>query len=209
MGPVERGDISSVDRMGEIADREDTRRIGAQRRVHDRPDGSPRSRSMPPSRTSSWSGIQSPVSTTVSHSMLAPLHRCRGPRPQRTRRDLGRGSPPPGYGSRRAPVVASRPGTRNAAYDSDRRSVVVISAVAQPASRKVSTADQLTSSAPTTTARRPTRPCGGGRDSGVGQWCRRRRAGHPGSAAPAADARAHRSRARLRQPRRAAGPAGS
>lgn len=56
------------------------------------------------------------------------------------------------------PDSSARPGRRNAAYASARGYRLTIATVAHPASRSVSTADQLTSSAPTMTARVPTRP---------------------------------------------------
>ena len=112
------------------------------------------SRSIPPSRTSSWSGIQPPVNTTTSHATtrVCPVRRLRISTPSTTsfpttrttcvRADTGTRS-------------ASRAPSRNADHVSPRSCSVVISTVSVPASRRVSTADQLTSSAPTTTARRP------------------------------------------------------
>ena len=100
----------------------------------------PRSMSSPAARASSWSGIQSPVSTTVSQATSSRL-RCRGARVSTART---RGLP-----MMRHAAGAVCTGRRNAsAAEGGERPVglgaactVVMSDVGQPASRRVSTAD--------------------------------------------------------------------
>ena len=69
----------------------------------------------PAVRASSWSGIQSPVNTTVSHVDVARSIRCRCSPPQRCEPGPCRGCRRPGCGSTPARPSATGPGARNAA----------------------------------------------------------------------------------------------
>ena len=145
---VERGDVGRLGAVQEVAGREDARPFRAQRRVDERSEGC-RQR-QPARRASSCSGTQSPVKTTVSQSQAATVGELDrlDPAPAVDPRDADAGQDghamADGVSARSAPVglVAREVGDHR-----DRAAAGVA---------RVSTAEKLTCSAPTITARRPT-----------------------------------------------------
>ena len=206
----ERSDVGGLGAVQEVAGREHAGpRWCAARRSTDRAARARVELELPPRTASSWSGIQSAVKTTVSHSSsrTAPLSRSR---------ELDRLDPPPaadrahrGAGEQRAPGTRSAaPARRRRATGGGGCSVTIATARAPPCAR-VSTAEKLTCSAPTTTARAPGALAAAGRRAAAAcPSSSRPAAASRAPAAPSAGARGSRWPARRRAASSGARPAG-
>ena len=204
-GAAQRGDVGGLGRVHEVAGGIEAARPCSARRRRRSGTSTRRRARRRLTRASSWSGIQSPVKTTVSTATVRRVSVAAVVQLDRRGPGRGRGSRAPRCRSTAAPARPRRVAPANGPYDWWRGWSVTIATVCTPADRSVSTAEYDTCSAPTTSARCPTGRCC--RWTHCWSWPVVKialRRGRPGRAGPNAVVHAPRSPARPRRRTRCA-----